>query len=430
MLSKVYEKYLKDSFASSLTKIKASIEKIDACTCFVCGGGNFFQDGKCIYCGDINDKYLKAISKVSKEIEKYISFGKKSDISNLFTNDLFDHLYSLKDKGIPQVDQLLAITNYVQSFEKRMKDIEKILPAFFIMSSKNYQMISFILKYNLCSRDKIYDYCNYVIRDTIMKHHNFSKDTFKLAIKRFAEETMRQYVTNPLCRFVDIPVEGNSKTLGRAKGNIIEIDNEEMDKAYEHDAREIIITTFHEIRHIHQSQRYRDRFELPDDIRQIKEAIISKVYKDYDSVNYDLISYEKEAEIRALIAADRYYESLGLIFNHDYEALKDQIKNEFAKYHEQLRMIDGRQASIDVLFEQAINERPELLNSYPQLLYQYKVERSGLVRAKTHDELKTDLSTINSNNSLSKEKKEYLNTVYRFLIDEALENDRYSENER
>ncbi len=433
MLKRDYQNYLRDSFDSSLTKIKASIEKIDACTCFVCGGGNFFQDGKCIYCGDINDKYLRAVSKVFKEIEKYISFCKKNDISNLFTNDFFDHLYLLKDKGIPQVDQLLAMTNYVQNFDDRMKKIEKLLPTFDIMSYQDYETISFILRYNLCDKSKIFSYCNYVIRNTILQKYDFSRDTFRFAIKRFAEEAMSLYVKNPRCIFKNIPSRKNEKVRGEAGLKNIYIDNEVINGAYNKNKNttfRAIATIFHETRHVHQFKRWRSKFESIDDIRQIKEKVIELVYEDYYSDNYDLISYEKEAKIRALIDAYNYYNSLGCGFLFNYESLREEIKEELEKHSEQLRIIDGRQASIDVLFEQAINERPELLDSYPQLLYQYKVERSGLVRAKTYDELETDLSTINSNNSLSKEKKEYLNIVYRLLIDEAVENDRYSENER
>lgn len=265
-------------------KIK-SISKCSAC------GGSIKQD-TCIFCGTKNNKLTELISRLNSLIN---SFRSQVDISNIIvTNNLFNHLYSINDLEIQSVNQLLSDVNYHNLLEEQFQVITKKINNGDKLSKEDYDFLCFFLINNQFKDSLKLGVVNVLIKGIVNKECNFDISSLEEIVKTFVEEGIKNVIElkYPHCKIVEY---NNERTCGSALYGNIFISKAQIKHLVEGKLTYLLRTLFHEMIHVRQYQRRKDRYISIYDMILLKDEILSDVSRKFYDDNYFLLSIENQA---------------------------------------------------------------------------------------------------------------------------------------
>ncbi len=394
---------LLNKYYNELKDIVFDIYKYNKCSC--CAGT--FLNISCKYCGTIDQKLSSLIDLLNEKLLSLESDLNELNLNSLPNNKLFNLFMLLKTREIPMLDMLIEQYNYQENYQGLYDSaLNKI---------KNNQELSQLeinaLESMIYTNDKDFDLLdiqNYFIRNAMIKGQNVSFACFKSLIKYFAENAMHNSYSNAECI---IDENMNEEFSGEAFFTKMLLNESDVKSFYEGKSVGLLFTIGHELQHTHQYKLiYNDLWLSPLIIDEIKEFVIFDYNKEYYIQNHDIVSFEKEAEVRGIEDILKYINGIGLRLSNEEVFLKRKQELEGLMYSEE-RILNGEVTTVDREFAKVIVNHPEALNKYKQLCFLYKVI-NGQVVEKTAEDMQKDLDSILANPNLTNEYKEYYKTFY------------------
>lgn len=360
-------------------KIK-SISKCSAC------GGSIKQD-TCIFCGTKNNELTELISRLDNLIN---SFRSQVDISNIIvTNNLFNHLYSINDLEIQSVNQLLSVVNYHNLLEEQFQGITKKINNGDKLSKEDYDFLCFFLINNQFKDSLKLGVVNVLIKGIAKKECSFDIDALEEIVRIFVEESIKNVMglKYPHCQIVEY---NNERTCGSALYGNIFISKAQIKHLVEGKLTYLLRTLFHEMIHVRQYQRRKDRYISIYDMILLKDKILSDASRKFYDDNYFLLSIENQAFMNESKETLDYLEKLEI--TPSKEEL-DDINKDY-EYHKNfcgatIRIWENVPCELDTLFDKSIYNSPSVLNQYPQLTLEYIID-GNLVRRKNKKEIESE----------------------------------------
>lgn len=364
--------------------------------CLSCGEDIYFLNGKCSNCG----KQFENVQYVSKYINEILySIRDKT----LELDELTIALYAIKDR-IPEVNEILKKNNIEEKLHKKLNDINQSLANGEVLKQDDDLFLKTCLSNNIKPKDGLNDIA---IFRNIFSHDKdkiVSYETFKQVIKSFIKDTMREINGNrinnynPVCFVYDFKATNNENSDGISnKHFIMKINDKIIEDMYNNYSVLDFVTIFHELAHIQQNIDIKLGCFTEDILNFIKDDILRDLCHregfDYYKENYQVITSEKDAEIKGYVFAINFLEQVLNIKLKD-EILTDldkKISVQLEQKSNLLRKTNNGEQDINSLFDYYIKNHPEFLEKYPQLSVEYIVS-DGIVRRKTNDELMETLT--------------------------------------
>lgn len=360
-------------------KIK-SISKCSAC------GGSYKLD-TCIFCGTKNSELTELISKLKNLIS---DFRNQPSLSNTTrVNDLFNYLYSINSLEIPSVNQLLSDVNYHKLLEEHFQVIAKKVNDGNKLLQEDYQFLCFFLINNQFKESMKLGVTNTLIKGIANKECEFDINLLEEIVKIFVEEAIKnviglKYTHCKIVEYID------KSTCGSALYGNVYVSKDEIKYLSEGKITYLLRTIFHEIIHVRQFQRRKDKYISIYDLLLLKDSILSDASRKYYDDNYYLLSTENQAFMNESKETLDYMEKLGI--TPSKEELDDMNKD--YEYHRNFlgvttRIWEDVPCELDTLFDKSIYNSPSILNQYPQLSLEYIIDGNA-VRRKNKKEIESE----------------------------------------
>lgn len=360
-------------------KIK-SISKCSAC------GGSIKQD-TCIFCGTKNNELTELISRLNSLIN---SFRSQVDISNIIvTNNLFNHLYSINNLEIQSVNKLLSDVNYHNLLEEQFQVITKKINNGDKLSKEDYDFLCFFLINNQFKDSLKLGVVNVLIKGIVNKECNFDISSLEEIVKTFVEEGIKNVIGLKYthCKIVEYD---DKRTCGSALYGNVYVNKAQIRHLADGKLTYLLRTLFHEMIHVRQYQRRKDRCISIYDMILLKDEILSDASRKYYEDNYYLLTMENQAFMSESKETLDYMEQLGIIPSKEE---LDDINKDY-EYHKNfcgatIRIWEDVPCELDTLFDKSIYNSPSVLNQYPQLSLEYIID-GNIVRRKNKKEIESE----------------------------------------
>lgn len=353
----------------------------------------------CSSCGSVLSSFVcKKCNKeiVDNEIKEKLN-GIIINLTNIinslpkevYFNDTLNYLYMMKD--IEVVGNYIEETGYKEILKKEKQRLSTLLGKGEGLTNVDSKKFEFI--YSHCTNREDKEKCSvFVFKERLLMNSEFSMEFFEKAIIDFI---------NFICIDAGLPKDSFKVFVKELEGrhgevnykNELSIDRERIRKLYSNGNVLSIITIFHEARHLMQRHLY-DLYNKPNlyVFTMLKERIMS-FYSDYHKEeyykkNYDKLSTELDAQRYAIIDSRKYFDRLQVVMNDDYEQrFSKELDRVSSLQKDFIREIDGLEDTVDNLFDFFVTDKPELLEKWPYLKYQYICSDGKTVRSKTREEL-------------------------------------------
>ena len=372
-----------------------------------CCGASFFSD-VCNYCGNkISDQTL------IDESEKF--HDKMNEIINslpqeIYYNDTLNYIYKMR--GFSFINQYLYKIKYEDILNQECIKLSKKIDNdenLDIEETKKFEFITL----NMFDRKELKSYNKYVLRKVITGKINFSYEYFELYMLDFIFTAMKESGVKGIASIENL--EGHYGVV--INSFFLKIDRAIIKELYKNKDLEAMITLYHEIRHLVQEEAYKDD-KHPNIyfFQMLKERILSKFYyEDYYKKNYSKVLQELDAEEVGLKSMKKIVEYIGLDmpqkiienFNDDIQSIRERAKD-------QVREFKGEVKTVDEIFDEFISDKPQLLEIYPYLQYQYKKDNEATVIKKTPMEVLDMIKKIDFSN-LNEASKEEIDFFFKIL---------------
>ena len=409
-----YRKYLDEIINNSYNEIVPIISKIrNIKRCSGCNGS--YVNSNCKYCGTKNEELEVLLNSLESMLKRFCDKLSNLPIEKMYINKLFNLLYSINNVEISSVKELLQNYNYptlYSGFLEQTLDKLKIFDT--ELSPLEISTLETIIYRNDNSIDMriIQDF---FIHNALFKEQNISYDCFRELIRQFTELYMKRYYSRPKC-IVKEQINKDRDLSGGSNYDLIYLKNDDIKKLYKDGNYLILFTIFHELTHAIQfSQIFGNANNIitPFMIDELKEHVLSNETDWYHDENYDVLSYEYEADYYGLYLMDQYLARLSYNINHKLTQKKmDEI---IIQMQNKNRTRNGEPTTIEMEFEKVIQNRPDLLKKYKKLNYLYKVVGDEVV-AKTREDLIEDSQNILNNPNMSGVQKEMMTKFYEEII--------------
>ncbi len=362
-----YRKYFDDiieKFYEETWFVGQKIRKISSCPCC---GGTYIED-RCKYCRMVNSELTESINKLETIIYRVTSILKNLPLESVPINKLFNLLYSISDKKISYINELLDMYNYEFIYNQFLSQI--------IIKLRNLEVKLTALEINTletliyCEEEVPELLYDYFIRNALLGKENISYDAFIEVMKRFTKSLMREYYTNPICIIGDKEIFGNDRpVLAISFENIIKILEDGIKDLYFGGVSDVLFTIFHEVSHTSQWKNVFNGNEFLDSdlgIRELKDNLLVNFCDNYLEENYIYLSYEQEANYEGLKKYVQYLNKLNIGINGGkYQELLEELS---ANMNSDIRYINGRKVDLNEFFADFVKFYPESLKGYTRLL--------------------------------------------------------------
>lgn len=410
-----YRKYLDEIINNSYNEIVPIISKIrNIKRCSGCNGS--YVNSNCKYCGAKNEELEVLLNSLESMLKRFCDKLSNLPIEKMYINKLFNLLYSINNVEISTVKELLQNYNYptlYSGFLEQTLDKLKIFDT--ELSPLEISTLETIIYRNDNSIDMriIQDF---FIHNALFKEQNISYDCFCKLVQQFVISFMKDYYPSSEC-IIQEEIPDHKDSVGGSVYDLIYLKENEIRKLYYEGKYDIFLTIFHELTHTMQFRHIfdNDNFVMISSftIDELKEHILSHETDWYHKENYDMLSYEYEADYYGVYLMDKYLSNLNYHLNHE---ITQQKITEFEKsMHNKNRTRNGEPTTIEMEFEKVIQNRPDLLKKYKKLNYLYKVVGDEVV-AKTREDLIEDSQNILNNPNMSEEYKTMMVKFYEEYI--------------
>ena len=248
---------------------------------------------------------------------------------------------------------------------------------------------------------------NYIISGCLNKTNVFNEKVIESVICMLAETMFEAKEMYLKCGVKDF-----KNRRGISIYNHIWLDSKEIRSLME-GKMDAFFTLFHE--YIHVCQYYRQiiqQVSTVEDIKQIKEAIITSHDRSFYENNRYVCSYEKEANIEGNAYLIKYLESISFPII-SFDEIKMIVNHDIRHIDDDYRIVGDDKVLIDEEFNRIVT--PTDFYSYPQLSYEYKIDKSRVV-LKSLEEIYSDVEYINASNEYSSQEKKVLMDIYKDII--------------
>lgn len=317
--------------------------------------------------------------------------------NEVYFNETLNYLYIMLDVEV--ISKYFAKLDYQTIIENEKNRIKTLLEegnGLTESDSKNFEFI-YLHCCNSLEKEK---YAILVLRERILKRSEFSLLFFEKTMLNFINLVCKNENLHPLSYGVAIRDIDNAR--GRVVNDILmQIDRKEIKNLYYKADLDTIVTIYHEVRHLLQVQDFKN-YRVPNiqTFTMLKEDIVSSYsdyyHQEYYKFNYNKISFELDAQYFGISSAEKLINTLGISIS---EEAKKKISAELEKIltdkNDETRIIEGIEYTVEGFFDEFIVDKPELLESYPYLKYQYITDDGETVRNKTQQELVQQLMSFN-----------------------------------
>ena len=230
---------------------------------------------------------------------------------------------------------------------------------------------------------------NVLIKGIAKKECSFDIDALEEIVRIFVEESIKNVIglKYPHCQIVEY---NNERTCGSALYGNIFISKAQIKHLADGKLTYLLRTLFHEMIHVRQYQRRKDRYISIYDMILLKDKILSDASRKFYDDNYFLLSIENQAFMNESKETLDYLEKLEI--TPSKEEL-DDINKDY-EYHKNfcgatIRIWEDVPCDLDTLFDKSIYNNPSVLNQYPQLSLEYIID-GNFVRRKNKKEIENE----------------------------------------
>lgn len=260
-----------------------------------------------------------------------------------------------------------------------------------------------------------------MIKGIVNKECNFDISSLEEIVKTFVEEGIKNVIGLKYthCKIVEY---NDKRTCGSALYGNVYVNKAQIRHLADGKITYLLRTLFHEMIHVRQYQRRKNRCISIYDMILLKDKILSDASRKYYEDNYYLLTTENQAFMSESKEALDYMEQLGIIPSKEE---LDDINKDY-EYHKNfcgatIRICEDVPCELDTLFDKSIYNSPSILNQYPQLSLEYIIDEN-IVRRKTRKEIESEYEDYLEGklqlNGNPKEIEDYFN----FLLSRTKEN--------
>jgi len=334
----------------------------------------------------------KQFDKTGEELEYIIDKLKNiitnCPISSVQYDEIINDIYTLKCFKIDFIDKFLKELNYEEILNNEYNNIYNKIKNNIKLIENDIKIYEF-LSFNYVLDDELFQICNFVIKNTLNKKIVFDYEYVKKIIIYFTEKMMKNYTLNPKCIISD--------NKNNESSNIIYLNENSIENFYYNGSIDLILTIFHELSCLSKKYRSKKTHNITyDDILIAKDKILKELDLDFYNKNYLYIKTENEDRTKEVIFAIRYLEQLGFKIIEKNE-IANFCTDELQKNAKTILKIKEKKEEISNYFDTLIYSKPELLDKYEVLYYEYKIEGNKVIR-KTEEELLDDYKNLSKNN--------------------------------
>ena len=350
--------------------------------CKICGGP--FDGSTCRYCLEKDEELKKLEKELLNKIIELQQIIDKLNIESIDINQFFNNLLVIKNSKldsniINEINKLIQKVNYDKHYEvikNKIKDNVKIEPL------EEQYIISLIQETNSKQNDGInsiasemFDLCNIsILKQEKIINVELYKEVVISHLKNVLSLNRKNFNSFNTLE-ADFKFVSDEHECGHMENNTITINERLLEEYVNTSNKEFLKTLFHEFRHIEQKKIIDNKLITEDCLTWIKDEINSKYIPDYYKDNYEFFSEEVDARIAEEKEPIEYIERLGFnVSDKDKEEANQNIKKELKLKEINTRRINNEEKDIDEIFEQILIAHPELLNQYPQLRMEYKLD--------------------------------------------------------
>ena len=304
------------------------------------------------------------------------------------------------------MENKISLANKLNFIYKKIKVKEEL-------TEEELAIVEGLIPTNDSSLQPLYEY---FICNAILKKKNVSYKSFRLLIQNYVQLLMSEYIKNPTCLILDDDLD--EEIIGCLSNEQINIAEQLVRRLYYEGSCALISLINHEITHVWTFAR----ISINDNseafiIKEIEDLILSQSIPGYYKTNYKNISFELEANYYEIIYTIKWLESKGFAIQSEFKAKElERAQQILCQTLDTKRFINGEETTLDKIFDEYIENKPELLDSFPQLQFLYKQWEDGKVYAKTQEELIDDYNDLMDNWTLNAEEKEKYKKLYSYLI--------------
>lgn len=389
---------------NEITNLVAMIKSKSGCN--NCGGT--ILNGVCEFCDTIYEEFNVAVQELCSKLDK-IDISMVNQMS-----DVMNDIYMLKDMRIEKIDSFLLKTKYEDIIKKEYHELFQRINSGTELNSEDCKKFEYFM-FNYDTEENKINYCDYVIRAILLGKGQFSYEFVKKIITCFTEKAAEFFGLKCKAAIEELKEHVN----GEKSGNRILLNNNLIDNFYYNHNPKLIETIFHEVSHIMQDKRQKNKsvVSLPDYL-QIKDMVASRVNSDFYDDNYLSVTFENEARLNGAIYSMRYLKAL---FGYQGSIEKEELERinlTIAQNENMLRAYRGNDANVEDIFDEIISSNPKYLIAYPSLRYEYKETEDGHVVRKSFEEIKDEYFT-NDFSNLDKNSYNALMELYMYIMKKA-----------
>ena len=411
-----YQNYLNEIINSTYDEIKPLIDKLyEVGRCPSCNG--HFLDNHCKYCGYEVPALKNIIDSIEYKLDRFTDRISNLPIKRMPINKLFNLLYTFKEIELTKIKDLFEKYQYDTLMIDKLKEVILKISNNEELTEEDIIVVENQIVKNNINLNLEPLFC-YFMHEAILRKPKISYVCFKHLIKNYAELKMKPYYRNPSCIIQstsDMTIKQKERqTVGQASYNKIWLSEEEVKAMYYEGGTALLNSMFHEIAHTMQYKQAFCGFNLNIYIiKEIKEHILTQMLEGYYEENYDYISYELEAEYYGITNAIQFLKDNGFVV--DTKRHEKELKELETRMSEEKRYYKGVETSVDILFDEIIYKRPELLDKHPQLKYLYIIEGSRVYQ-KSEEDLIDDYNMYIDNPTTSQDDKEFYKKFYGYFL--------------
>jgi len=297
-MNKEYKKYFENIKKTQYEDIKNLIEKIrNFKICSNCGSYKF-DNANCKYCYTENNDLKILISSLDVKIKRLNDYIENIPKENIIINKVFNLLYSVCDKKIPSVDNLLEKFDYANKFKKEFEKInDRIKPFETKFSDLELDIINTVIfkedpNFNM---DIIFDE---ILRNIFIGNKIISFECFKKLISEHTEDIMRYFKIDINCKIIHFErYEKKGLTyqkMGIANDKQVILNDELLKMAYYEQSTMILQSIYHELTHVFQiNSFYNNEIKNYNNYMfdMLKDLILSERVQNYYQNKYDSLIF-------------------------------------------------------------------------------------------------------------------------------------------
>ena len=365
--------------------MKDLLKQICDCKCNDCGG-SYTKEATCVYCGKENSQLKDNL----KKLEEIFSDNKSDDIS--IENNM---LLSLKYLEIDYINDHLEEIDYEYMIKAKIEELRNKLIMGGDIFEDDYKVMDAVKR---IGTDEDKDLLSkFIFLNQSAGKISFPYDYVEFAVRHITENYLKDYYQiNTKCR-----IEDDLGCSAFAIGNDVVIDRKHVDSFYESRDPMILVMLIHESCHVYQNAIMKKDYQSVDArttlapfyLLEAKDKVLSYLDRGYYHDNYDNLTFENEAYAEGYIQARDWYMQYGLELSGEY--IENKIQELKSKMNNFYRVYDGKKRSLIDIFEDVIVDHPEMLDNYPILKVEYKIEDKKVIRKSDEEFLMEKLETKN-----------------------------------